>query len=229
MDGVEFTLIRNRRAKNFIFRLKGENMYITSPYAATNKEIETVIRSNKGKIMNLLELATPEPLIDFNFKIESEYFNLSICPSEEARSFINREGESIQVMLDNTVDFRTPSIQKWLVKVIENVLKERATNLIPPLAYNLASQLDLKVNQVKIGLSKGRWGSCSSIGNINLSAYILLLPKHLMIYVILHEFAHLTEMNHSKNFWNLLDGYCSGCSKQWNRELKKYKTSFLLK
>ncbi|MDE6181991.1 MAG: M48 family metallopeptidase, partial [Eubacteriales bacterium] len=36
-------------------------------------------------------------------------------------------------------------------------------------------------------------------------------------YVVLHEICHLKEMNHSKNFWNLMEKYMP------NYKEKRYK------
>ena len=46
---------------------------------------------------------------------------------------------------------------------------------------------------------------CSARGNINLSYFLVLLPGHLIDYVLLHELAHTREMNHGEHFWKLLD------------------------
>ena len=49
-----------------------------------------------------------------------------------------------------------------------------------------------------------RWGSCSNKGNVNLSTRLLFAPKDVQDYVIIHELAHLVEMNHSPRFWKLV-------------------------
>lgn len=49
-----------------------------------------------------------------------------------------------------------------------------------------------------------RWGSCSSLKNINLSHRLIGAPASLVDYVILHELAHLKYLNHGQEFWNLV-------------------------
>ena len=65
-----------------------------------------------------------------------------------------------------------------------------------------------------------RLGTCNTRGEIRLSCVLVLLPSELRDYVILHEFAHLTEMNHSPRFYALLDRYCGGRNAILRRALK---------
>ena len=74
------------------------------------------------------------------------------------------------------------------------------------LAYH-AKYLDLKFSKFSVRDQASRWGSCSSSGGISLNWRLVLVAPELQDYVILHELAHLTEMNHSKHFWGLLDQY----------------------
>ena len=74
--------------------------------------------------------------------------------------------------------------------------EEKAEEYLPPLVQYWSSLFDLPYNKVTISKARSRWGSCSSKRDISLSFYLMLLPAHLMDYVILHELAH-TPRNES--------------------------------
>jgi len=74
-------------------------------------------------------------------------------------------------------------------------------------------------NNVSIRNQKTRWGSCSARNNINLNMNLILLPLHLVDYVILHELLHTKIKNHSKEFWNAMNIYVDN-AKSLNKELK---------
>ena len=104
----------------------------------------------------------------------------------------------------------------------ENELMIRAKHYLPPEIQRLAQQHNFRYSQIKIRKSKTRWGSCSSKGIINLSFYLMLLPVHLIEYVLLHELCHTVVMNHSADFWSLLDSHTQGRAKALRKELRQY-------
>lgn len=60
------------------------------------------------------------------------------------------------------------------------------------------------IKGVKLKYNHSNWGSCSNTGNINLSTRLLFAPPAVIDYVIIHELAHLIELNHSGRFWKLV-------------------------
>ena len=55
--------------------------------------------------------------------------------------------------------------------------------------------------RIAIKNTKTRWGSCSSLGNLNVHWELVLMPPAILDYVVVHELAHRKEMNHSPRFW----------------------------
>ncbi|MBU6341811.1 MAG: M48 family metallopeptidase [Bacteroidetes bacterium] len=63
----------------------------------------------------------------------------------------------------------------------------------------------MPIKTINLKYNHSNWGSCSSKGNVNLSTRLLFAPKSVQDYVILHELAHLVELNHSDRFWALVE------------------------
>jgi predicted metal-dependent hydrolase len=102
-------------------------------------------------------------------------------------------------------------------------LREKAKTLLPEKVKKLANFHGFNFNKLFIKDMKTRWGSCSTIRNINLNLRLVLLPEHLIDYVILHELNHLKHPHHQKEFWDSLSTICNTNAKLLQRELKKIK------
>lgn len=65
-----------------------------------------------------------------------------------------------------------------------------------------------------------RWGSCTSKGHVNLNWKLLAVPPEIIDYVVIHELAHLSHMDHSNRFWDLVAKHYPDYkrAKKWLRE-----------
>ncbi len=99
--------------------------------------------------------------------------------------------------------------------------KEFARALVHARIAHYNSTQRFPVKTVRIGSQTTRWGSCSAKGNLNFNYKIVFLPRALQDYVVVHELAHLIELNHSDRFWNLVAEYVPNW-KALRQTLRKY-------
>jgi len=57
---------------------------------------------------------------------------------------------------------------------------------------------------IRLSNARTRWGSCHPAGRIHLNWRLIHFPLPLIDYVVVHELAHLRELNHSASFWRLV-------------------------
>jgi len=80
-------------------------------------------------------------------------------------------------------------------------LKELAREKITELAHIKAEMTGKKIKAVVIRDTKSRWGSCAPDRTLSFSWRLILAPHSAFDYVIAHEAAHLSHMDHSARFW----------------------------
>lgn len=82
----------------------------------------------------------------------------------------------------------------------------RALEVIGPRVKQLADQAGLRCARVGITGARHRWGSCSLKGSLNFSWRLVMAPLWVIDYVVAHELAHLEQANHSRAFWEKVEG-----------------------
>lgn len=92
-------------------------------------------------------------------------------------------------------------------KILERWYRQQAKAVITGSLEYYRLRMNLTYNELTIRDQKTRWGSCSSEGNLNFSWRLILAPKAVLDYVVVHELAHLREMNHSDRFWKVVSDY----------------------
>jgi len=79
--------------------------------------------------------------------------------------------------------------------------KKQAGKIIPQCVDQISDSHNLSFNNIKITSAERRWGSCTGKKTINFSWRIIMLPSEIIEYIVIHELAHLKELNHSNKFW----------------------------
>lgn len=84
-------------------------------------------------------------------------------------------------------------------------LAEAAKKDFPPRVTHYADMIGVPYGRITIRNQKTKWGSCSSKGNLNFNCLLMLAPESVRDYVVVHELCHIKQMNHSYDFWNLVE------------------------
>ena len=84
-------------------------------------------------------------------------------------------------------------------------LKRQAKIILTRKTEYFSQIMGLKYSRITITSAETRFGSCSSKGNISYSYQLMLYPDAAVDYVVVHELAHLSEMNHSPRFYAIVE------------------------
>lgn len=167
--------------------------------------------------------------INNSFQIHTELLRLHFVVSErilpDGPARVERQPGNVTIFLPPRLNWQTPERQRWLNDVLAEQLRIQAKAILPARLDRMARRFELRYRNVTIKRMHTRWGSCSGLGNINLSLWLLLAPAHLVDYVIMHELAHLNEMNHGPRFWAELDRMTGGRARQLEKEMKQFARS----
>jgi predicted metal-dependent hydrolase len=102
----------------------------------------------------------------------------------------------------------------------ETAARRDARAVIGARVRHWASIMGLTYKRVAIKDQRTLWGSCSGRGNLNFNWRLAAAAPEVLDYVVIHELCHLREMNHSRNFWALVQAHCPeyAARRRWLRD-----------
>ena len=117
--------------------------------------------------------------------------------------------KEIEKILEQKSEWIQKAVEKETKKQEKKPLytKEKFKEIVEKDANELVKQTGLVPNKITIKKIKYAWGSCSNKKNIAINLELIKYSEQAIRYVILHEFCHIKYMNHSKDFWNLVEKY----------------------
>ncbi len=224
-DFGKIHFVVRRSARNITMRVKEDGLHVTTPPYRSITALLEAIAPFRERLRNVCSEVKPKPF-DLNFSIEAECFRLKLETSPLKNFTVSMRDETVVIACPAHADFTTERFQTLVKNAVMRAMRKKAEEYLPPLVQYWSSLFDLPYNKVTISKARSRWGSCSSKRDISLSFYLMLLPAHLMDYVILHELAHTREMNHGPKFWELLNQLTDGKALALRKELRMHRPVF---
>ena len=127
---------------------------------------------------------------------------------KEIEKFVNANEKWILSKLAKINEVKSITPANKLTPEEISSIKEQARKIIHDRVEKYSQKIGVSYGKITIRSQKSRWGSCSSMGNLNFNFLLMLMPPDVLDAVVAHEVCHLKEMNHSKNFYTLVLSIC---------------------
>lgn len=137
------------------------------------------------------------------FDIGNQRFLLDISMADRDSGYIKLQKEGV---LKIEIPHKTQYDQQKLIKslLIKFAQKYFLPEITKKVKYYNDTYFHKPINSVRLKYNKSNWGSCSTGKNLNFSVRLFFAPDEVINYVVIHELAHLIEMNHSDKFWKIV-------------------------
>lgn len=229
-DGVSFHLLRCHRRKRIALQVKHNNIIVKAPYIVPLQYIEDLVMLKKQWIENVQ--SRQQQVQKYQNQLSSNgqvWFGGNLMPlivNQGKKSHVTNERDKIIVTLSTRITSTKIAESTQIKKQLERWLKSRAEKLLTAKVSLLSQRVNLSPKSISIRQYKARWGCCDNRGQIKLNYLLLMLPDWVIDYVIVHELCHLKFLNHSADFWNLVESFLPDYqrAKQWLNEHQHYLT-----
>ena len=125
-------------------------------------------------------------------------------PKAVIETFVRKHMDWIRTQLKKQAQVKATAPQGSFDPLTEKEheeLKKRAKQVFAERVAHFAPLVGVTYGRITIRTQKTRWGSCSSVGNLNFNCLLLLAPPEVLDCIVVHELCHRKQMNHSKAFY----------------------------
>jgi len=199
-------IIRSKR-KTFALQVKEDaTLIVRAPVNASLAAIEKIVLRNAKWIKRKQE----ESLIRYRAAAKKFVSGEGFLYLGETYKLVLVNSQAVPIIFNNEFRLAAGAAHKADSCFIE-WYKKAAIEEISARVSHYSKKAALEYNKVKISSAQKRWGSCSSMGNLNFSWRLIMAPLSVVDYVVVHELAHIKHRNHSGKFWaevkSIMPGY----------------------
>ena len=194
-----------RRSIGFVVGVDG--LVVRAPNWVTLREVDAAVQEKSAWIVAKLQQFRDRQTEQFQKAIEWRHGaevpflgrTVQLCVLERGVGRVLGHDLSPDQVLPVTVP---PDASVTQVRDAAQVwLKKQAKALFEQRLHHFAPLLGVHWQKLSLSSASMRWGSARNDGHIRLNWRLIHLPISQIDYVVVHELAHLREMNHSPRFW----------------------------
>ncbi|MGD9808522.1 MAG: M48 family metallopeptidase [Deferribacterales bacterium] len=217
---IEFTHIINPKLKRMSISIDAENrVVVKTPKVSSAAVLELVYR--KADWILKKQATAKESLSDLKLETGASlpFLGNSYCLKLEEDKTMGVGLASLSFSNSSFTLKYNPYLMKkeYMHKALDDFYKSQAKEHITTVAVYWADIMKVRYSKITFKKTSSRWGSCSSKGNIMFNYELIKLPIECIEYIVVHELAHLRHLNHSKDFWKLVEEYLPNYKEQRDR------------
>lgn len=204
---ITYTLKRSSKRRSIGLRIDHRGLTVSMPLRASEKWLDTVLQEKAQWVVEKLDGWQARAPVEINWaEGESidylgEQLTLRVELSLLSTPAQLRKNELwVFVKNDQEPHKIEQAVIRWYQQEALPLFKQRVGHYAP--------LLNVLPRTVKLSNAKTQWGCCTARGTVHLNLQLIKLPLHLIDYVVVHELAHLREMNHSAAFWQEVESVC---------------------
>lgn len=203
-ESLDYQLVKKSK-KTLSLKISENGLVVSAPLFMSEKKINQLVISKIKWIKKKLELIEPQKNKLFiknraSFDLLGKEIKITLLDGNNKIEWVDENNLKIF--------FKDQDDQKKLKTFFIKWLKEIALDYFSQRAYEISKLYAIPSNSILLSNAKSRWGTCNSKTEVRINWRLIQADPYVIDYVICHEFAHLTHMNHSRNFWNLVEKLC---------------------
>ena len=210
MATPDHTVRRSAKAKNIRLKVTPQDgLVVVLPSQFDERKLPAILKRKQGWIAEALAIAErtrrflePRPITHLpdclDLQALHENWHVSYQTLPDARGVMLRAN-------GKHLEFGGSKFSR--AKVVARLkawLRRRVREELAGLAADIAQKKRFELRKVLVKNQRTRWASCSAKRNLSLNIKLLFIPAELVRYVIIHELCHSVHLNHSPEFWRLV-------------------------
>ncbi len=217
---ISYTLKRSGYRRSIGLRIDDRGLTVNAPLRASERWLHSVLQDKADWVVRQLDnwQSRKAPPINWaegaRIPFRGEEFLLTLTPKVRgAKATLRGEALHVPVGLDAGGAHIEKAVTQWY--------RDEALRVFRECVEYFAPMLQVSPQEIRLTSARTQWGSCTVGGVVRLNWQLVKMPLHLIDYVVVHELAHLREMNHSPAFWSVVESACPEY-KQRRAELRSY-------
>ncbi|MCL2125126.1 MAG: M48 family metallopeptidase [Oscillospiraceae bacterium] len=209
---IEYDLVRSKRKTTALY-IRDGRVEVRAPLKLPKSIIDRFVMSKQKWIEEKLAITNEVLAQRESFALD---YGSQITYRGRQYPIAAKEGNRIGFGDDSFYmppELPPESIKRICIEIYRLLARRDLTNR----TIEIAEIMSANPSSVKITNARTQWGSCTSKGSINYSWRLIIADDELIDYIIVHELAHLTEMNHSERFWDIVQRHVPDYSERRTR------------